>query len=71
MPNCTTDAARIILVAAAIQLVFGWAKSFPTTIGRPRLRILAHGIETIVLIPLVLVLGESNGVTGAATIARR
>lgn len=61
-----TTAARIVLFSAAIQLVFGWAKSFPTTIGRPRLRILAHGIETLVLIPLVLVLGARSGVTGAA-----
>lgn len=60
------DAARIVLFAAAIQLVFGWTKSFPTTIGRPGLRIFAHGIETAVLIPLVLVLGDRHGVTGAA-----
>ena len=37
------DAARIVLVAAAIQLVLGWTKSLPTTIGRPGLRIVAHG----------------------------
>ncbi len=60
------DAARIILVAAAIQLVLGWTKSFPTTIGRPGLRIVAHGVETLVLLPLVVVLGSSDGVTGAA-----
>jgi lipopolysaccharide exporter len=60
------DAARIILVAAAIQLVLGWSKSFPTTIGRPGLRIIAHGVETIVLLPLVVVLGASKDVTGAA-----
>ena len=35
-----TDAARVILVAAAIQLTVGWTKSFPTTIGRPGLRLL-------------------------------
>ncbi len=60
------DAARIILVAATIQLVLGWTKSFPTTIGRPGLRIVAHGVETAFLLPLVAVLGASNGVTGAA-----
>ena len=59
-------AARIVLVAAALQLVFGWTKSFPVTIGRPGLRILAHGIETAVLLPLVAVLGAEWGVTGAA-----
>ena len=28
-------AARLVLVAAALQLVFGWTKSFPVSIGRP------------------------------------
>lgn len=59
-------AARIMLVAAAIQLVFGWTKSFPVSIGRPGLRIVAHGIETIVLVPLLLWLGSRWGATGAA-----
>ena len=61
-----TDAARIILVAGAIQLVLGWTKSLPVTIGRPWLRIVTHGIETAVLLPLVVVLGLGHGVTGAA-----
>jgi O-antigen/teichoic acid export membrane protein len=60
------DAARIILLVAAIQLVFGWTKSFPVSIGRPSLRILAHGVETLVLIPVLLVLGSRYGATGAA-----
>lgn len=60
------DAARIVLVAAAIQLVLGWSKSLPVTVGRPHLRIVTHGIETIVLLPLVAVLGDRWGVTGAA-----
>lgn len=60
------DAARLILVAAAAQLVYGWTKSFPVSIGRPNLRILAHGIETVVLIPLLVVLGRTWGATGAA-----
>ena len=60
------DAARIVLVAAAIQLVLGWSKSLPVTIGRPHLRIVTHGIETLVLLPLVVVLGDRWGVTGAA-----
>lgn len=59
-------AARIVLVAAALQLVVGWAKSFPTTIGRPDLRILAHGIEAAAVLPLVALLGARWGVTGAA-----
>lgn len=60
------DAARIVLLAAAVLLVLGWSKSLPVTIGRPRLRIVTHGIETIVLLPLVLVLGARWEVTGAA-----
>jgi O-antigen/teichoic acid export membrane protein len=60
------DAARLILLAAAIQLVYGWTKSLPVTIGRPNLRIVAHGIETAVLIPLVIPLGAEWGATGAA-----
>ncbi|HET9242314.1 MAG TPA: lipopolysaccharide biosynthesis protein [Gaiella sp.] len=60
------DAARIVLVSAAILLVLGWSKSLPVTIGRPRLRILTHGLEAAVLLPLVVVLGDRDGVTGAA-----
>ncbi len=59
-------AARIVLFAGALQVVLGWTKSFPTTIGRPRLRILAHTVEAAVLLPLVAVLGDRHGVTGAA-----
>jgi O-antigen/teichoic acid export membrane protein len=61
-----TDAARLVLGAAAIQLILGWTKSFPVTIGRPGLRIVAHGIETVVLLPLIVVFGKAWGVTGAA-----
>ena len=59
-------AARIVLIAAAIQFTIGWTKSLPVTIGRPRLRIVTHGLETIVAIPLVAALGVEWGVTGAA-----
>ena len=59
-------AARIVLVAAAIHFVIGWTKSLPVTIGRPRLRIVTHGLETLVAIPLVAVLGAEWGATGAA-----
>ena len=60
------DAARIVLVSAAILLVLGWSKSLPVTVGRPRLRIVTHGIETAVLLPLVVVLSARWEVTGAA-----
>ena len=59
-------AARIMLFAAALQFVFGWSKSLPVSIGKPQLRIWAHGLETLVLLPLVLVLGAHWDVTGAA-----
>ncbi len=59
-------AARIVLFAGAIHVILGWSKSLPTTIGRPRLRVITHGIEAAVLLPLVVVLGAEWGVTGAA-----
>ena len=60
------DAARIVLIAAAIQFALGWSKSLPVTIGRPRLRIVTHGLEALVVVPLVAVLGSEWGATGAA-----
>jgi O-antigen/teichoic acid export membrane protein len=60
------SAARLLLLAAAVQLVVGWTKSFPVTIGRPGLRILTHGIETAVVLPLTLVFGLEWGAAGAA-----
>jgi O-antigen/teichoic acid export membrane protein len=60
------DAARIVLFAGAIQVVLGWSKSLPTTVGRPRLRVLTHGVEAAVLLPLVAALGAAWEVTGAA-----
>jgi len=59
-------AARIIVVAGAVQFAVGWSKSFAVTIGRPQLRIWTHGLETIVLLPLVAVLGWKWGAAGAA-----
>jgi O-antigen/teichoic acid export membrane protein len=60
------NAARIVLAAAAIQFAIGWTKTLPVTIGRPRLRIVTHGLETLVAIPLVVALGAEWGATGAA-----
>jgi O-antigen/teichoic acid export membrane protein len=53
------------MVAAAIQVVLSWTKTFPVTIGRPGLRLVAHGVETAVMLPLIVVLGREWGVTGA------
>jgi len=58
-------AARLVVCAAAIQLVFSWTKTFPVTIGRPGLRLIAHGVETAVMLPAIVVLGSEWGVTGA------
>jgi O-antigen/teichoic acid export membrane protein len=61
-----TNAVRLVLIAAMIQLVLGWTKSFPVSIGRPGLRVIAHGVETAVLLPLLVAFGDLWGVTGAA-----
>ena len=60
-----SDAARLILVAAALHLVWGWTKSFPVSIGRPNLRVVAQAVEVAVLVPALLVLGSAWGATGA------
>jgi O-antigen/teichoic acid export membrane protein len=56
----------VFVLVAAVQLVLGWTKSFPVSIGRPGLRISTHGIETLVILPLVVLLGARWGATGAA-----
>lgn len=61
-----TGAARLFILAACVQLVVGWTKSFPVTIGRPGLRVWTHAIETAVVLPLVIVFGVYWGATGAA-----
>lgn len=60
------EPARVMLLAASVQLVVGWSKSFPVSIGRPNLRLVTHGLETLVLLPLVIVLGSRWDATGAA-----
>jgi O-antigen/teichoic acid export membrane protein len=61
-----TDAFRVMLLAAVVQLVFAWTKSFPVSIGRPKLRTAGQIVEIVVLVPAVLVLGSLYGATGAA-----
>jgi len=36
------------------------------TIGRPGLRVVTHGVEALVVLPLVVLLGALWGATGAA-----
>jgi O-antigen/teichoic acid export membrane protein len=61
-----TGVARLFLAVAAIQVVWGWSKSFPVSIGRPELRLLAQGAEIITLVPALLVLGAAYGAKGGA-----
>ncbi|MHB8470407.1 MAG: lipopolysaccharide biosynthesis protein [Gaiellaceae bacterium] len=61
-----TNAARLLILAAAVQLVVGWTKSFPVSIGRPGLRVTTHGLETLVVLPFVVVFGTVWGAAGAA-----
>jgi O-antigen/teichoic acid export membrane protein len=61
-----TDAARLVLVAGALQLIWGWTKSFPVSIGRPGLRLVAQSVEIAVFVPLLLVLAAKWGATGGA-----
>ena len=61
-----TDAARLVLVAAALRLVWGWTKSFPVSIGRPGLRVIVQSVEIAVFVPLLLVFASHWGATGAA-----
>jgi O-antigen/teichoic acid export membrane protein len=61
-----TDAARLVLIAAALRLVWGWTKPFPVSIGRPGLRVWIQGIEIAVFVPLLLVFADRWGATGAA-----
>jgi O-antigen/teichoic acid export membrane protein len=60
------NAARLFVLVAAVQLVVGWTKTFPVTIGRPNLRIWTHGLEMLVVLPLAVLLGHGWGATGAA-----
>jgi hypothetical protein len=55
-----------MLLAAVVQLVFAWTKSFPVSIGRAGLRTVGQLCEIAVLIPAVLVLADLYGATGAA-----
>jgi O-antigen/teichoic acid export membrane protein len=60
------NAARVFLGVAAVQMLVGWTKSFPIAVGRPKLRITTHGVESLVILPLVVPLGLYYGAAGAA-----
>jgi O-antigen/teichoic acid export membrane protein len=60
------NAFRVMLLAAVVQLVFAWTKSFPVSIGRAGLRTVGQVCEIAVLVPAVLLLADRYGATGAA-----
>jgi O-antigen/teichoic acid export membrane protein len=59
-------AARLFILAAVVQFVVGWTKSFPVTIGRPELRLRTQTLEAVVALPLIAVFGAIWGASGAA-----
>lgn len=61
-----TDAARVVLLVGALQLIFGFSKTLPVSIGRPGLRVVSHGVELAVFLPLLVVFGSLWGATGGA-----
>ncbi|HZQ82788.1 MAG TPA: hypothetical protein VFB25_12505 [Gaiellaceae bacterium] len=61
-----TTAARIVLLVGALQLIFGWSKTLPVTLGRPGLRVVTHAVEVVVFVPTVIVFGWLWGATGGA-----
>ena len=61
-----TDAARLILLTGAIQIVWGWTRPFAVSIGRPGLRALTYVFELVVIVPALLLLGRHWGAAGAA-----
>jgi len=60
------DAGRLVLLVGALQLVYGWSKTLPVTIGRPALRIVTHALEVAIFVPALLVFGSHWGATGGA-----
>lgn len=60
------SAARLFIVAAVVQFVVGWTKSFPVTIGRPELRLRTQTLEAVVALPLIVAFGAVWGAAGAA-----
>lgn len=59
-----TTPGRIVLFVGALQFVSGFSKTLPVSLGRPNLRVVSHGIEVAVFIPLLVVLGHYWGATG-------
>ena len=60
------NAGRLVLLVGALQLVYGWSKTLPVTIGRPALRVFTHALEVAVFVPALLIFGSHWGATGGA-----
>jgi O-antigen/teichoic acid export membrane protein len=60
------DAGRLVLLVGALQLIYGWSKTLPVTIGRPALRIVTHALEVAVFVPALLIFASRWGATGGA-----
>jgi O-antigen/teichoic acid export membrane protein len=61
-----TQAGRVIVLVGALQFISGFSKTLPISIGRPNLRVVSHGIEVAVFVPLLVVFGKLWGATGGA-----
>jgi O-antigen/teichoic acid export membrane protein len=61
-----TTAGRLIVFVGALQFTFGFSKTLPVTVGRPNLRVVSHGIEVLVFVPLLVIFGSLWGATGGA-----
>jgi O-antigen/teichoic acid export membrane protein len=59
------DAARVLLIAAAVQFTLSWSKSFHAAVGRPHIRTLLSAVALGLSLLLLLLLGD-EGAEGAA-----
>lgn len=61
-----TTPARIVLFVGALQFISGFSKTLPVSLGRPNLRVISHGIEVVIFVPLLVVFSHYWGATGGA-----
>ena len=54
-------AARILLVAGAVQFALSWSKSFHAAVGRPHIRTILATINIALSLTLLLLLGDRGG----------
>jgi O-antigen/teichoic acid export membrane protein len=61
--------ARILLVGAVVSLALGWSKTLPSAVGRPGIRVAILGLDALVVIPTLVLLGSRGAEGGAIAIA--